>query len=581
VTIKVLGPDLVSKIAAGEVIERPASVVKELVENSLDARSTQVTIDVHNGGLSLIRVTDNGSGIPASELQTAFLSHATSKLNNLADLETINSLGFRGEALPSIAAVADVEIVTSARGEDAGTYLKLTCGEAAQSGTRAHPQGTTMTVHSLFRTTPARLKFMKSPRAESARIAYLVTQFALAYPEVRFTLSIDGRTTIRTAGTGKLLDVLAQVYGSEMAAEMLVLPEQQQHTAGSPEAPLTPVVTGLVSPPQLSRSNRTYVSFFVNRRWVSDRTLGRAVDEAYQGLLMVGRHPVVVLNIFLPPATVDVNVHPAKREVRFRYENLVFSTVNRAIRKALGGAPVPSINLPGQPNPPFASGPAWQNPMPIQSPAWQPTPVPQPGSWPEEWDRKPEQEGMGLLRVLGQIDNTYIVAESSTGLYLVDQHAAHERVLFDRLRAPSAGTAIDIQGLLEPAVVELGPEEEEVLRARETSLSSLGFTIEPFGDRTYLVRAVPAAITEANVPDVLREILSSSGKLEDQEWHERAAASLACHGAIKAGQRLDPKEATELLQQLEQSASPRTCPHGRPTMIHLSSGELRKHFGRE
>ncbi|MBI2858013.1 MAG: DNA mismatch repair endonuclease MutL [Chloroflexi bacterium] len=572
--IKVLDPELVSKIAAGEVIERPASVVKELVENSLDAGAGRVSVEIHNGGLTLIRVVDDGCGIPAEELETAFLSHATSKLSSLDDLETIRSLGFRGEALPSIASVSDVELLSAVAGAT-GRRIKIMAGSAGRAEPGAGPQGTTIAVHHLFAPTPARLKFMKSPRAEAGRIAYLMTQFALAFPEVRFTLSVDGRTTLNTGGSGRLIDAVATVYGSEVASEMLALDPPQSGAHEASYGGLAPTLTGLVSPPQLSRASRTYVSLFVNRRWVNDRTLGRAVDEAYQGLLMIGRHPIVVLHLALPPDSVDVNVHPAKREVRFRHENLVFATVSRAVKQALKDCPVPRLPMPNQP---FAASPVpWQTLMPATLGGTEAAVQPRPGDWPEDWDRGQDDRGPHL-RVLGQVDNSFIVAESSDGLCLVDQHAAHERILFDSLRESLAPK--DIQGLLDPVNIELGPEEEEQLSEHRQALDHLGFAIETFGQRSYLVRAVPAAMAKADIAGLLREILAAGASLDGVGWQERTRASMACHGAIKAGQKLDLREAAELLGQLEMTTSPRTCPHGRPTMINLSSGELRKHFGR-
>ncbi|MEW6033672.1 MAG: DNA mismatch repair endonuclease MutL [Chloroflexota bacterium] len=554
-TIRVLDQELVTKIAAGEVIERPASVVKELVENSLDAGASQIAIEIHNGGLSLIRVSDNGHGIPSSEVELAFCRHATSKLQVLSDLEHISSLGFRGEALPSIAAVADIEITTATTGEAAGSRLTLKKGTAAESRRQAHPQGTTVTVHHLFHTTPARLKFMKSVRTEGARIAYLVTQFALAFPEVRFTLSVDGRTTLHTTGSGSLRDVVAQVYSADTARQMLELKGDQWTPTATVHSSPMPVVSGLVSPPQLSRSDRTCLSFFVNRRWVYDRVLARAVDEAYHGLLMAGRHPIVVLNLKISPDMVDINVHPTKREVRFRHEGLVFSTVTATIRRALGRAPLPETLTSISPRP--------------QEPLW-------------------EREGLfddipklADVRILGQLDNTYIVAEAPGGLYLVDQHAAHERILFERFKEQRSQNRVEVQWLLEPLLLELTPEEETVFSARGAALLELGFSVEPFGERSYLVRSIPAQLRSEGIANALHEVLAPAGHSEGQEWNEKVAISLACHSAIRAGQGLEVREAQELLRQLGQTALPRTCPHGRPTMIHLSSGELRRHFGRE
>lgn len=590
-TIRLLAPDLVSKIAAGEVIERPASVVKELVENSLDAGASQISVEVHNGGLNMVRVSDNGTGIPASEVELAFTRHATSKLSSLADLETIRSLGFRGEALPSIAAVADVEIWTAVPGASGGKRVRLSGGAAVESTPDARPPGTTVTVQHLFNTTPARLKFLKSTRAEGTRIAYLMGQFALAFPEVRFTLSFDGRTSLQTGGSGRLRDALTDVYGAGVSAAMLEVSDDAARRGSAGDSPL-PRVSGFAGPPQLSRSTRTYVSFFVNRRWVTDRALSRAVDEAYQGLLMVGRQPIVVVNVDISPAEVDVNVHPTKREVRFRHEALVFSTVNRAIKRALSTALLPQIGIAGPGSPAPAAPFAWQEAASRQGPALRPVmpgaaqqdpgaaTLPQPHSWPDDWGG-PEQPAADMLHVLGQIDSTYIVAEASAGLYLVDQHAAHERILFERFTAQRSEQRIETQGLLDPPVLELSPEEDEAMAIRGGALKEFGFAVEQFGERSYLVRAVPAMLARADIGAVLRELLASGGKVADQEWFGKATASLACHGAIRAGQRLDSREAAELLRQLEGTSSPRTCPHGRPTMVHLSSSELRRHFGRE
>ena len=322
-TIEVLAPKVVSKIAAGEVVERPASVVKELVENSLDAGATQISIEARGGGVKLIRVTDNGSGMPAAEIYIAFQRHATSKISRPEDLDAISSLGFRGEALPSIAAVAQVEVLTRTAAELAGNYLRLEGGSAVESGERAGPNGTTVTVRDLFRDVPARLKFLKSAHTEGGHISNIVTQYSMAYPGVRFNLLLDGRTALQTAGSGELRDVLMEVYGVKAAEAMIVVGEGDSS------------VKGLASPPSLSRSSRAYLSFFVNRRWVNSRLLGRATLDAYKGLLMTGRNPIVVLHISIPNEDIDVNVHPSKTEVKFRDEQGVFTTVQREVRAAL------------------------------------------------------------------------------------------------------------------------------------------------------------------------------------------------------------------------------------------------------
>jgi len=345
--IRVLAPEVVAKIAAGEVVERPASVVKELVENSLDGGSRQVTVEVRGGGVSLIRVTDNGSGIPAEELDLAFQRYTTSKISEIEDLDSISSLGFRGEALASIAAVAQVELAACAGAGAAGSYLRLENGVVVARGSRGHARGTTVTVQNLFHSVPARLKFLKSVATEGSHIAHVISQYALAFPEVRFTLTTDGKTVLRTPGSGKLTDSITQVYGLEIASNLLNLRSEEDYQ-GLAEAPSFGV-SGMVGSPSIGRSNRRYLSFFVNRRWVSSRLLAWAVEEAYRGLLMQEKHPVAVINIALSPGEVDVNIHPAKSEVRFRNERLVFGAVQKAVRQVLvGSAPVGVAEAPAR-----------------------------------------------------------------------------------------------------------------------------------------------------------------------------------------------------------------------------------------
>ena len=553
--IKVLEPDVVSKIAAGEVVERPASVVKELVENSLDAGATQIAVEAQGGGVELIKVSDNGTGIPASELELAFHRYATSKIGNLDDLEKISSLGFRGEALPSIAAVTEVEILTQTSSETVGSYMYSRKGEVLRTESRARPQGTTITVRRLFRYFPARLKFLKSANTENSHIANLVSQYALAYPEVKFSLVLDKRSSLHTTGNGDLREVISEIYGSELAQSML----QVDQNDGLPK------VSGLTSPPSLARSNRNYLSFFVNRRWVRSPLLTRATEEAYHGLLMDGQHPIAAINISLPAQELDVNIHPAKAQIKFCHEQAVFSSVHKAVEEALAKTPIASSkSVPF----PVRSG-QWQSPRMIMDnePAF-------------VIAQLPAME-LPVLRVLGQLANTYIIAEGPAGLYLIDQHAAHERILYDRISAQWAQKEVEVQGLLQPITIELSPREEETLRASKEFLAEFGFTIEPFGNRSYVIRTIPALMVRANIIEIISALLDSLAiKESSNPWEEKITQSLACHGAIRAGQQLSNEEMRELIKQLEQTKQPRSCPHGRPTMIHLSSHQLEKEFGR-
>jgi DNA mismatch repair protein MutL len=553
--IKVLESEVVAKIAAGEVIERPASVVKELIENSLDAGATQIAVEAQGGGVELIKVSDNGAGIPVLELELAFHRYATSKIGNLDDLERISSLGFRGEALPSIAAVAEVEVLTQTSSETIGSYLHLRKGEVVRRESRARPQGTTITVRRLFRYFPARLKFLKSVNTENSHIAHLVSQYALAFPEVKFSLILDKRSSLRTTGNDDLREVVNETYGSEVAQRILKV-EQKDGLAK---------VSGLTSPPSLARSNRNYLSFFVNRRWVRSPLLTRATEEAYRGLLMDGQHPIAVINISLPAQELDVNVHPAKAQIKFCHEQGVFSSVQKAIMAALARTPIASSKTV-----PFSvSSGQWRSPRMIMDN--EPVFV---------VAQLPTME-LPVLRVLGQLANTYIIAEGPNGLYLIDQHAAHERILYDRISTQWAQKEVEVQGLLQPINIELSPREEETLRASKEFLVEFGFTIEPFGNRSYMIRAIPALMARANIIEIVSALLDSlTSKEGSNPWEEKIIQSLACHGAIRAGQQLSNEEMRELIKQLEQTKQPRACPHGRPTMIHLSSHQLEKEFGR-
>jgi DNA mismatch repair protein MutL len=549
--IKVLESEIVAKIAAGEVIERPASVVKELIENSLDAGATQIAIEAQGGGVELIKVSDNGVGIPASELELAFHRYATSKIGDLNDLEKISSLGFRGEALPSIAAVTEVEILTQTSSEVVGSYMYLRKGEVLRTESRARPQGTTVTVRRLFRYFPARLKFLKSVNTENSHIAHLVSQYALAFPEVKFSLVLDKRQSLRTTGNGDMREVIGEIYGSELAQRMLKVEQKDSLTK----------VSGLTSPPSLARSNRNYLSFFVNRRCVRSPLLTRATEEAYHGLLMDGQYPIAVIDISLPAQELDVNIHPAKAQIKFGHEQAVFGSVQKAIKEALARTPIASSKAV-----PFSvSSGQWESPRMIMDnePAFVVAQLP--------------TLELPVLRVLGQIANTYIIAEGPDGLYLIDQHAAHERILYDRISAQWAQKEVEVQGLLQPITIELSPREEETLRASKEFLAEFGFTIEPFGNRSYVIRAIPALMARANIIEIISVLLDNlASKESPHPWEEKIAQSLACHGAIRAGQQLSNEEMRELIKQLEQTKQPRACPHGRPTMIHLSSHQLER-----
>ncbi|MGA9350052.1 MAG: DNA mismatch repair endonuclease MutL [Anaerolineae bacterium] len=581
--IRVLSEEVASKIAAGEVVERPASVVKELVENSIDAGAREIKVEARQGGRRLMRVIDDGTGIPADEVELAFARHATSKIASVDDLVSISTLGFRGEALASIAAVSQFTIVTRTAEEDVGTLLRLEGGKVTQRQKKGCPQGTVVTVENLFYNVPARLKFLRSETTERKHIDSLVYCYGMAYPHLRFSLLNDGRLTFQSLGSGELYDVLIKVYGLEIAQQMLEVRsiEADNLKPGTSNLELVDVY-GYISPPSLHRANRSYLTFFVNGRWVQDRMLSYAVSEAYHTLLPTGRCPIVVLRLDLDPSQVDINVHPTKSEIRFLDSNAVFAAVQKAVRRTLvDQATIPRMSgLPSQwPAPDMERrrrlvevGTQAELALEAQRTAG----IEAPSAF-----EFPEAAKLPPLRVLGQVAQTYIIAEGPEGLYLIDQHAAHERVLYERLMAERAKMAITSQALLEPLTIEL-PFRSGVAGGESLEfLNQLGFDIEPFGGETYLVRAVPAMLAKGDIGQAIVEIvdeLTEGGTVGTGE--ERALISLICHSAVRAGQTLSMEEMRDLIRQLEQTAMPRTCPHGRPTMIHLSAEQLAREFGR-
>ncbi len=585
--IRVLPSELASQIAAGEVVERPASVVKELLENSLDAGASRITVEITGGGVESIRVVDDGGGIAAAEVRLAFERHATSKLESQASLDAIATLGFRGEALPSIAAVSRMSISTRPAAEDSGHGLEFQWGELKNEGSQGCPAGTVIQVCDLFGNLPARRRFLKSATAESGRIHDLVARYALAYPEVAFQLRAGDRQSLATPGNGRPADAVLAVYGAEVVSNLLEVAGQD------PESGY--LVEGFAGNPGLHRANRTYMTFFVNRRWIQSRMLTFALEEAYHGLLPERRYPLAIVNISLPYEDVDVNSHPAKREVRFHQDGKVYSALQRAVRAALvTSSPVREIRTPGgragedsfQPGPtrPFFFSPFDSRSTAGDSPPFgggagggSPAPV---GLGPPGAGLTPQQ-ALPSLRVVGQVRLTYIVAESPDGMYLVDQHAAHERVLFDRIVSRESRPESLAQPLLAPVSVELTPSQLATLDGNKGFLAEYGFEVEEFGGNSYLVRAVPSFLSTRDparsLVDVL-DMVAFDGAVNQQE--NAVAASVACHSAIRAGQSMTEPEMRALLEQLESTRSPHTCPHGRPTLIHFSSYHMEREFGR-
>ena len=564
--IRLLSEQLAAKIAAGEVVERPVSVAKELIENSLDAGATRIRVDVKGGGVELIRVVDNGSGMEAEEIPLAFQRHATSKLADVSGLDNIATLGFRGEALPSIASVASVNLTSRKESGPSGWEAALKWGRLERQGPVGCAPGTAVSVAELFENVPARRKFLRSNAAEAGRIRTLISRLILAYPGVSFQLTIDGRDSLNYTGSGRPEDALAAVYGPQVAKEGLAV--EWQDATGQIS------VEGFVGPPSLHRSNRRHITFFVNRRWVMSRMLSVALEESYHRLLPQGRYPVAAVNINLPYEDVDVNVHPTKAEVRFRKGSQVFSAVQRAVRGVLvASTPVPEIHIA-----PTESTPAFQ-PSFMSSPlASRPT-ASQPSHSAGIHTATVESP---TLRVLGQAANTYIVAEGPNGIFLMDQHAAHECVLYEKIVAEMKRGSPSVQTLLEPIPVELSPEHQELVKDGAEEMKAYGFELDSFDDHSYVLRAVPAVFRRGDPSDGLMEVLEMIRRDASSlgGYREALAASIACHSAVRAGMSLDHREMQEIIRLLERTENPHTCPHGRPTMLHLSSHNLERQFGR-
>ncbi|MFN3974320.1 MAG: DNA mismatch repair endonuclease MutL [Dehalococcoidia bacterium] len=573
--IRVLAPEVAARIAAGEVVERPASVVKELVENALDAGASQVVIEVVGGGLERIRVADDGEGIRQADVPLLFQRHATSKLTTADDLSAVATLGFRGEALYSIASVSWVSILTRHREEEQGMLVEVREGEVVRREPAGARPGSTVTVRGLFRNLPARRKFLRSPSYEGARCQQVVCAYAMAFPKVRFLLQVDGRQVLASPGTGNLREAVGAVYGQQVAQTLL---------AFQGEAPERGVrVWGLTSPPDLHRSHRGAITVVVNGRPVQARALVFALEEAYRGFLPEERHPLAIVHLDLPPEQVDSNVHPAKAEVRLLRESEVAGVLQRAVRESVvAHSPVPGVVSPllrpQVPSPAFGGPGRAATPHP-------PSPLPSPGSPPASplasSPAPPPALILPGLRPLGQVQACFIAAEGQEGLYLIDQHAAHERVLYERVLERLRKREPWAQGLLEGVLVELTPSQALALQDAQEAIAQSGWQVEPFGERAVLVRGVPATLAGKPPRQALLDFLDALlGEDLPTPVEERVAAVIACHSAVTAGMLLSQEEMASLLEDLGRAREPHTCPHGRPTMVLLSRAYLEKEFRR-
>jgi DNA mismatch repair protein MutL len=620
--IRRLTSDIANKIAAGEVIERPANAVKELVENSLDADARRIAIEIEEGGKKLIRIRDDGTGMSAQDAVLCLQRHATSKLQTEEDLWRISTLGFRGEAMPSIAAVSHMELTTREANADSGTRVVVEAGTVASVTEVGCTVGTEIVVRNLFFNTPARFKFLKSDASEAGRIAEMIGQLALAYPNVAFTLRHNGRESLRVEANGDPFNSLVCVQGSEIARQMLPL-------VPSPELENSTIkVTGFAGRPQLTRANRNSQIFYVNGRVVKNRSLQHAVQAAYEGLLHGhGRFPMVVLFIELPPNAVDVNVHPTKSEVRFAREGEIHHAARIAIRDTLvaskltpewgfqtaesGSWGTETGNIGGGVSPrPFS-----HSPIPSPLPPFSRPVAPTGGNIEDFRAAYRHQHGIGEppssaaialingqdvlpefgpeetpprleMRPLAQIqNNAYILCEAQDGLYIVSQHRAHERILADKAMAEAQDRYVQSQRLVIPLTVEVGPRALAALSENAGLLKELGFEIEEFGGNSVLVRGIPTLIAnrdyEVAFSDLLEELVSGHAGRDLQERRRKLLTMMACKNAIKAGDPLAPEQMQRLMDDLMLLPNPSICPHGQPILIRISTWELHKKFERE
>lgn len=609
--IRVLADHVANQIAAGEVVERPASVAKELVENSIDAGATRITIEIEAGGRRLLKVSDDGEGMVRDDAILAFERHATSKIRETDDLNAIGTLGFRGEALASIASVAKVELTTCVEGANAATRVTIDGGRMRDVKDAAHPRGTTLIVRDLFFNIPARRKFLRSEATETYHLTNLVTHYALAHPEIAFTFVNNGREVVRTAPAKDLRERAYQIFGEEFLKNLLEV------DGGDPQFAR---VSGFVSAPRDRRTSRDSQYLFVNRRFVRDRMIGRALTEAYRSILPHGVYPAALLFIETPLEEVDVNVHPAKTEVRFRRQAAVADAVREAVRMALASASYvpPPEPLPQIPSPVMTATAAVSSITPQPRIEFVPPPPPAPrppveqsgdeiardlevmlrsasqsvksASLPplnsaEKIAREVTPESLSTnIRPLGQLDESFIIATDDQGLLLIDQHVAHERVLFDKYRALEIERRTDSQQLLVPETFDLTPAQAAVFDDLVPELEKYGFELMRLSGRTVAIRAVPADLPSSEARNMLFELLETVDAEKKsnapETMRDEIAASLACHAAIKVNMPLAPEKMRWLIDRLLQTSSPTTCPHGRPVILRLSTRDILKGFHR-
>jgi len=580
-TIKLLDDNLINKIAAGEVIERPASIVKELVENAIDAGSDRIEVHIDAGGTERIEVSDNGSGIMTAEVALALQRHATSKIAREEDLYSIATMGFRGEALPSIAAVSRMELFTQA-GNETGVHALVEGGRQVLLQPYPTAPGTVIVVRDIFFNTPARKKFLKTPVGEGIQVHEVMSRIALSRPDITFTFSSEKRLYFKTPGNGNLRDTTAAIYGHDFAANFLELDfTGEKHT-----------LRGLISKPEMRRVNRKNQVFFINRRLVKSPMLSRALEEAYRGLLLSREYPAAILFLTVPAGEVDVNVHPQKTEVRFRDEKTIFSIISRSIRARLDN--VQTAGSSSWSRPAWASSrSAYDSPSPVHGPVWTGPEVGlvsearldfEPGLadpfQPGLESRGTEAQDPGEFSIIGQVFGSYILVEMGDNLWLVDQHAAHERIQYNRLQEASQGKEPSSQVLAFPLAFDLSAAETVRMEAHQEMFAQMGFVMDSLGPQAAIIRSAPALLQGQEV-ELIKDCLALLEEDKSPDIKTEILALMACKQAVKAGQMLTRQEMVMLVHDLLAERDFQNCPHGRPTILEMSKTELDKRFKRK
>lgn len=597
----------INKIAAGEVVERPASVVKELVENSIDAKASAITVEIKEGGISFIRITDNGIGIPKQEVRTAFLRHTTSKIQKDEDLFHISSLGFRGEALASIASVAQIEMITKTPREVTGIRVEIEGGKVLREEEIGCPEGTTIIMRNLFFNTPARRKFLKKSGTEASYISDIIHKIALGHPAISFKFINNNSIILHTSGNNNLQNCIFHVYGKEMVKHMIPIEAQKDDMK----------IVGYLGKPQIHRGNRNYESFFINGRYIKSDLLQNCVETAYKTLLPINKFPVLVLHLQIDPREVDANVHPTKMEVRFRDEETIYEWLLKIVTERLQAENlIPQVSWD-----PISRKKEASSMSAVQEVLPEPFEIPRTtkpfSSLPELSKKEKTLEEIHEVKadylpvveqnkgnngplatvspptvaeifplhyqIVGQLFKTYWIVEAENKMYLIDQHAAHERILYEKLLQDYRNHTPDSQILLEPLVLDLSLKEQQVLEENKELLLDFGFEIEDFGENSFILRSLPIVFNQPLGQDFFLELIDLLQETPVQSAYElrlEKVASLACKAAVKAMDTLSENESHRLIQELLALENPYTCPHGRPTIIEMTKYELEKKFHR-